>query len=225
MDHIYLDRPSEKLDVKQIQALNAVRLPLMGGPANATNTVVRESLAHAVSDAGSTRVLEWGCGYHSMQGLMRGAEMYAAIDADPQVVAWQRRVGDAGSVFYQADADLPRIPTGCFQAVISSFVFHFRIPRRHILAMRRALTHDGYILANVYRRSARSRRELAAEFNQAGFHIRALPDPFKLCADHEYWHIAKTRTSSGDRRDPLRLLAGRLRGPANTTENPRTTSP
>lgn len=188
MDSIYLDRPCEKLDVKKIQVLNEARRPLLDqSKVGSVNARVRSALARGLRAAAVRNVLEWGCGYHPMRELLADVG-YAGLDVDPHVVAWNREQPMMQRCpVYEADRELKGIGAGSREAIVSSFVFHFRVPRVHVATMRRALTPDGIVLANVYRRSARSRRQLVDEFEQAGFRVRRMKDPAELCVDHEFW--------------------------------------
>ena len=208
MDSIYLDRPSEKLDVATIRVLNGVRRPLLGRSEVArVNTRVRGALAAGLRAAGVRRVLEWGCGYHPMKGLLDGVA-YAGLDIDPDVVDYARRL-EIGPI-HLADRDLSKIETMSVDAVVSPFVFHFRIPARHIATMRRVATPSGLILANVYRRSPRARRDLENAFRDAGLRLLRRPDPARLCVDHEFWCLY-TPDRAGERearaREVLRSVA------------------
>ncbi len=196
MDSIYLDRPCEKLDVKKIQVLNEARRPLLERDGvGAVNTRVREALAAGVRATGAQRVLEWGCGYHPMRALLGGVE-YSALDVDPRVVNHNREVYGP-SRLYVADDDLGDIADASQDAIVSAFVFHFRLTRLHIATMRRVLRPGGVVLANVYRRSPTSRRELVRQFERAGFTVHQRKDAEALCVDHEIWCM-----SVADRPDP-----------------------
>jgi SAM-dependent methyltransferase len=206
MDTIYLDRPCEKLDVKKIQVLNEARRPLLErSDVETVNTRVRCALAAGLRATAARRVLEWGCGYHPMRDLLDGPDYaaldYATLDADPGVVA-HTRAHLGGTEVYEADRDLRDIEDHGYDAIVSSFVFHFRLSRLHISTMRRALTPNGIVLANVYRRSPRSRRELAAAFTRAGFRVQRATDGRQLCVDHEFWCL-----THADRPDPDRATA------------------
>ncbi len=198
MDAIYLDRPSEKLDVKSIQTLNAARRPLLArSDVNSTNAKVRSALATGVRAGGAKRVLEWGCGFHPMRSQLRGIR-YVGLDIDPHVIRhnslrvplpWQRP-------FVLADAELDRLDDDSFDAVVSAFVLHFRLSRLHIETMRRVLRPGGFVLANVYRRSPRSRRELRAAFERARFSVDVHPDPAAMCDGHEFWTMTADRAGA-----------------------------
>ncbi|GLY04332.1 MULTISPECIES: class I SAM-dependent methyltransferase [Actinoplanes] len=201
MDEIYLDRPCEKLSPKKIQVLNAARRPLLDRADVAqVNASVREALAGGVRASGATSVLEWGCGFHTMRELFPGVS-YAGVDIDPDVVRVARAEA-AGVPFHQADQDLAALPDASFDAIVSAFVFHFRLPRLHLATIHRVLRPEGFLLANVYRRSARSRRELVDELHRAGLRVERAPDQARLCADHEFWCLRRA-----DSPDPGRAAA------------------
>jgi SAM-dependent methyltransferase len=188
MDLIYLDRPCDKLSVKKIQVLNAARRPLLQRQdIGAVNSRVRLALAHGLRAAGARRVLEWGIGFHPMHELL-GDVSYCGVDIDPAVVE-AARANHPGLPFHALDRDLAEIGDASSDAIVSAFVFHFRLSRLHLATMRRALTPSGILLANVYRRSMRSRRELVAEFNQAGMRVDRVRDAQELCVDHEIWCV------------------------------------
>jgi SAM-dependent methyltransferase len=198
MDSIYLDRPCEKLTVKKIEVLNAARRPLLERQEiGSVNSRVRSALADGVRASGGRRVLEWGCGYHPMRSLL-GDLHYAGVDVDGAVVEANRR-SDPGAEYHQADRDLRSIENETFDAVVSAFVFHFRLPRLHLATMYRALKPGGIVLANVYRRSPRSRRELEAAFEAAGLRVWRAEDAEQVCVDHEIWCMTRPRARSDDR--------------------------
>jgi SAM-dependent methyltransferase len=205
MDSIYLDRPCEKLSPKKIRALNEARRPLLERTeVAAVNDQVRSVLADGVRRSGARSVLEWGCGFHTMRDLLGDME-YAGLDIDPAVVQFNRS-NAGGSRFYQADQDLSEIPDGGYDAIVSAFVFHFRLSRLHLETMRRVLAPGGVLLANVYRRSARSRRELIAGFARAGMSVERVDDDAKLCTDHEFWCVTHDGVPGGRRRAVLTVV-------------------
>jgi SAM-dependent methyltransferase len=190
MDSIYLDRPCEKLDWKKIQILNGVRRPLLERDViGAVNMRLRSAFARAVNARHPAHVLEWGCGYHPMRGLI-DATGYIGVDIDPSVIDYNRGRHPAES-WYRADADLVRIADESQDAIVSPFVFHFRLSRHHMMTMRRTLKPAGIVLGNVYRRSPSSRRELVASFKRVGLRVHREKDAAGLCTDHEFWCLVR----------------------------------
>jgi SAM-dependent methyltransferase len=160
-----------------------------------------------------------------MRELM-GAGGYVGVDIDPSVVA-QNRKDFPAEPWYQADGELTHIADESQDAIVSSFVFHFRLTRHHMLTMRRILKPTGFILGNVYRRSPRSRQELALRFERVGLRVHRRKDEAELCTDHEFWclvpdghphpemtagvldEVASIIGSSGDRASSSYPAAGR----------------
>lgn len=190
MDSIYLDRPCDKLDLKKIRVLNEARRPLLEHDRIGTiNLRVRTALAQGLRVIDAQQVLEWGCGYHPMNELL-GASGYSGTDIDPDVIAHNRRRYPEAS-WHEADRNLLGIESGTQDAIVSAFVFHFRLSRLHIYTMRRVLKPTGVVLANVYRRSPGSRRDLVNMFESAGLRVHREKDTHRLCVDHEFWCLTR----------------------------------
>src|SRR2546423_7100997 len=228
IDSIYLDRPCERLSKRQIKIVNEARRPLMGqSDISEINTKVRRAMAAAVNATSPLRVLEWGCGYHSMESLIHDAR-FSCLDIDPIVVQWQREhskwhAGRGRKTVYLADTELERIESANYDVIISAFVFHFWVSRLHISTMKRALKDDGYILANVYRRGPLSRKKLVAEFERAGFMVEISQDPVPLCASQEFWCLTLASDDRGRARQILNNVTDHLLKHCDTSYMQRST--
>ena len=189
MDSIYVADPLEELDARQIRRVNKLRRRLMRDDAvESVNHRVKRAMAAAVNGSGARDVLEWGCGYSSLRPFLHTRGEFVAVDIDRSLLAVQR----AQKVPFVAADDAPQVlALASFDAVASVFVFHFKIPTGHIAAMVAALRPDGYLLANVYRRSLESRKQLAGAFETHGMQVLVAPDPAQCCAHHEFWLIAR----------------------------------
>jgi hypothetical protein len=187
MDVIRLPHRTEDLGFRQIQRVNRLRRPLIddgSSPQHATNRRVKRAMAGGLLAAGATRVLDWGCGYHPLWPFLPGDVEYAAVDIDPEVVAENRQ---HGIDCYDPQDALLEFEGRPFRAVVSVFVFHFRLPQEHIDAMTRM---GDFVLANVYRRDPSSRRDLAAAFRSRGLEVTREKDPTEAVTGHEFWFIA-----------------------------------
>jgi hypothetical protein len=194
MDVIRLPRRTEDLGPRQIQQVNRLRRPLIddcGSPQHATNRRVKQAMADGLVAAGAGRVLDWGCGYHPLQPFLPGDVEYAAVDLDSEVVAENRM---RGLVCHHPDDALPEFDGRPFDAVVSVFVFHFRLPATHLDAMAGL---GSFVLANVYRRDEASRSRLARAFRRRGLEVTREPDPTRAATGHEFWFIAG-RDVTGD---------------------------
>jgi hypothetical protein len=66
-------------------------------------------------------VLEWGCGYRSIELAIPPTVSFSCVDLDPQVVKWQSA---RGCRCYHTSEPLPPAQ---YDAMVSIFVFHFHI--------------------------------------------------------------------------------------------------
>ena len=188
MDVIRLPRRTEDLGFRQIQQVNRLRRPLIDDRAStwyATNSRVKQAMAEGLSTAGARRVLDWGCGYHPLRPFLPVDAEFAAVDLDPEVVAENRQQGIR---CHHPDDALREYEHRPFDAVVSVFVFHFRLPTAHIDAMSRL---GGFVLANVYRRDVESRRLLAGAFRARGLAVTREKDPAQAATGHEFWFVAR----------------------------------
>jgi SAM-dependent methyltransferase len=201
MDAIYLSCPPEILGPAQISVVNHARRELVtAGRINIANLRVRRMFAQIVEVLGVRDLLEWGCGYDSMSDEISWLSSFQAVDIDPRVVAWQTAQGIS---CWHRDELLTTPLNARFDAIISIFVFHFDISQDDIRLMNQALREGGWILANVYRRTALSRSGLRRRFEYCGLRVYSIPDREGLCREHEFWCIMRAD-------DILTEIAGRI---------------
>ncbi|SDY68264.1 Methyltransferase domain-containing protein [Micromonospora pattaloongensis] len=214
MDVILLPLTTEDLNTRQIREVNKLRRQLMLGDQSAqyaTNHRVKSAMAAAVTRVGARSVLDWGCGYHPMRGLLEHRDHFVGVDIDPEVIADNLRHG----VACLPAQDAPTMLAGmAFDAIVSVFVFHFRMPPEHIESMVRLIGANGFILANVYRRSAESRQRLRRAFEARGLQVWTRTDPTRCAADHEFWLIASPRRAHEVAETVLDTTVERMRQPA-----------
>lgn len=188
MDSIYVAGRLEKLRADQIRSINQIRRPLMNlDTVGWTNSRIRQAIAAGAAAAGAKDILEWGCGYSPMVEFLPTVSRYACTDIDHSVIEWQLSCGYDEAIL--TDDLLREGNLGKFDAILSAFVFHFRIPRSHIVKMRTLLRSSGFILANVYRRDSTSRKQLCLEFERAGLNVCRRADESGSCARQEFWYI------------------------------------
>jgi SAM-dependent methyltransferase len=189
MDFIYLPAMADDLTRDQLISVNRLRKRLVGmSLLTSANARVKERLADAVHAIAAGSVLEWGCGYQSIEPLLPADLSYTAVDIDPGVV---HHHAVRGTRCFLADELPERVGVAQHDVVVSAFVFHFDIPDHHIAALHRLLSPEGLIIANVYRRAGRSRAQLRDAFAAKGFELFVEPDPDRLCKAHEYWVLQK----------------------------------
>jgi len=83
------------------------------------------------------------------------------------------------------------IEDNSIDAIISIFVFHFDISQNQINEMFRVLSNYGIVIANIYKRSNKSRIELLNKFHLSGFSSQIIKDNTEICNQHEYWFFFK----------------------------------
>jgi hypothetical protein len=209
MDVIRLPHRTEDLGFRQIQQVNRLRRPLIDDQASsqhATNRRVKRAMADGLSAAGASRVLDWGCGYHPLQPFLPGDVEFAAVDIDPEVVAENRL---HGVHCHHPDDALMEYEGRPFDAVVSVFVFHFRLPTAHVDAMSRL---GRFVLANVYRRDEESRQRLAGAFRARGLVVTREVDPARAATGHEFWFIARPDVTRNLADKVLHTVVGSMTG-------------
>jgi SAM-dependent methyltransferase len=199
MDRIYLPVPTEALAPEQITLVNALRRTLMlRDEVGHANAIVTRMFANVIKSEGARDVLEWGCGYSSIEADLPPNVSLSCVDLDPQVVKWQSA---RGIRCHHTSQPLIR---ASFDAIVSIFVFHFRIADSHVRSIAGALRPTGFLLANIYRRDDASRATLRTQFERQDLTVISRDDPLGLCARHEFWAMSRTRTPN-ELADLLRL--------------------
>lgn len=193
VDSIYVPGRMEDLSPSQVAVVNSLRLRLVaGGYMSDVHTAVKGVFQSALGLIQPPAVLEWGCGYDPMNLRLPLSSRYVAVDLDPAVVEFQKKL--RLETYEPLNPSLLSLHASAIDAIISVFVFQFRIPTGHVRIMRQLLADDGVVLANVYRRDGRSRQQLADLFYDEGFSLARTRDVQGLCDDHEYWLMAPDRS-------------------------------
>ncbi len=210
MDKIFVPAPLDRLTPAQISAVNSLREQVLGLTPNwATNEIVKRTVSDFVVRSGADPVLEWGCGYSSLENHTPGISL-TLVDIDPAVVDFHRT---AGRRCYSTDTDRQNIPKSYYAAVVSVFVWHFAVGAEHLSSMVAALRVQGFVLTNVYRRSDSSKKELAARIRAVGLQLHRHSDRRRLCRNHEYWLMSKSDLPLRLRGLALELLGDELPDP------------
>lgn len=202
MDYIYTPIPLEKLSRPQIHVVNMLREDLIrdkhiGG----TDDRIKNKFADAIVHRGARRVLEWGCGFDSLKTRL-GDISYEATDIDPWVIRYQWRQ----KTICRLPEDVERNIGGKVDAIPSIFVFQFGISDGDIRVMSNVLSEDGFVLANVYRRSPESRNRLRRRLAAHGLTVHRRRDLENLCKGNEYW-VASKGMSETDSQEMLDMLS------------------
>jgi hypothetical protein len=211
MDFISVPEATENLTERQIREVNRLRRRLLQGDRSGqfdTNRRVKIAMAVALDKAAVRSVIEWGCGYHPLQPFLHQLDEFVGVDLDPEVVEEGTRTS-AGRCIH-TDEVATRLAGSRFDAIVSVFVFHFKLPVRHIEQMIELIGEDGFIFANVYRRSPESRYKLLSAFEERGLQVTYCADPTSAVSEHEFWFIAKPEKAATTGRTVLDAVAAAM---------------
>ena len=203
MDYVYTPMPLERLSRAQIHIVNMLREHLIEGKhIGGTDNQIKDKFAEVIRSVGAERVLEWGCGFDSLQTRLAGIS-YEAADIDLAVINFQRKRGAICRLTENVEKNIE----GKVDVIPSIFVFQFGISNDHIAAMSNVLAPRGFVLANVYRSSPESRNRLRKKLAGHGLSVYRRRDLEYLCKGNEYWIASRDL----DETESVRLL-DRLNG-------------
>lgn len=204
MDYVYTPIPLERLSRAQIQIVNMLREYLIEGKhIGGTDNQIKDKFAEIICSVHAQRVLEWGCGFDSLQTRLPNISSYEATDIDPAVINFQRKRG----AICRLTENMEKNIEGKVDVIPSIFVFQFGISNDDMAVMSNALAPRGFVLANVYRRSPESRNRLRKKLAGHGLSVYRRRDLENLCKGNEYWIASKGLSEA----ESVQLL-GRLNG-------------
>ncbi|AUA31671.1 class I SAM-dependent methyltransferase [Pseudomonas sp. SGAir0191] len=191
MDYFYIQKENldELLPVEVSNLCRArAKYPSLISPVNKEVREIFERLAHKICP---TSLLEIGAGIHPVFSKAAPEAMrYVLSDADSEVVKHHVNLKTDCYLFSEKHCQVP-LEDNNFEMVIAVFVLHFPFHKSQLVEIYKRLKNTGIVIANVYRRSSTSRELLINEMRCAGFKIKRVSDPKKLCAEHEYWILGK----------------------------------
>jgi ubiquinone/menaquinone biosynthesis C-methylase UbiE len=194
MDFIYLPDEPEFLSETQVFSLNKLRDKFYDKlDSIKTNLKVKEFLSSIINDLEVGIIVEYGCGYRTIKEYLSSRIKYTGIDIDPSVIS-RNNQKNIPCVWINDKA--LNLESNSVDLVVSIFVFHFRITEHQILEVKRILTNDGIILANVYRLSDQSRYKLRDKFEKLNLKVIVLIKEQDFCKNNEYWCVYKKESSS-----------------------------
>ncbi|MDR7321260.1 MULTISPECIES: hypothetical protein [Catenuloplanes] len=216
MDVISVPVTTEELDATQIRAVNRLRNELMrdrSSEAVAINGRVKAAIAAGVAAARAGTVVDWGCGGLPIVPYLTGNPDFAGVDIDPVALDEIRATGLRGMSPDEAATFTPaRSPC----VVTGAFVLHFKIDHAHVTTMARLVGTDGFILANVYRRSLESRENLRIALKERHLLVTSVHDPAELVGGHEFWFIATPEATALHAGTVLGAVTATLTGASET---------
>ena len=155
----------------------------IGSPNDKVKAVFR-----SVTEGLSPRtVVEIGAGSRPLYDGKATSFMYLLLDADFESLS---ECGGEKAEF-SGDSSSVDAADGSIDLILAVFVFQFEVYESQVKEVSRILSKEGVLLANVYRRTQKSRLQLIDVFRRNGLTVRVEADPQNLCRDHEYWIVSK----------------------------------
>jgi hypothetical protein len=183
MDVFYLAESTQDLDESKVIALCREREKLNSyGPAN---DAVKKVFASFITTLGGTNILEIGAGKEPTLTQSTFEGIYVLADTDPEVIK-HNKLNARESTRFSSTVSL-KYPSVFFDVAFAVFVFHFKIYDSQFVELRRCIKDDGIFLVNVYLLNDKERIDLSQTIRKHDFELLRIPDPIKVCRNHEYW--------------------------------------
>ena len=194
-DFIYLSKPLEALDEKQVLAVCSIRNSHSTDQQMLPNSVVRNVLRSASNAYKPKLLLEIGPGLRPLFTPGEHDFAYELAELDPRIVGSLVSDGYSASLF-NGQTQLKQL-TGSVDLIVAVFVFQFPIQESQVEELVRVLSPEGLILANVFRRSQSSRETLQRSFARKGCKTAVSIPSDEIAYDHEYWILGRNLSNSG----------------------------
>ena len=186
-DFIYVKNRIEDLNQQQVIAVCELRDRFATEQQLAPNRRVRECFRTAVLGLNPRTLLEIGPGNRPLYTSDETKFRYELLEIDHSAACNLEQLGYSVSVF---NSQTPLTLESCsVDLIVAAFVFQFFVSPHQIDEITRVLHNDGLVLANVYRRSTASRRELKDLFATKKLHTAVIKHNHGIGYNHEYWVI------------------------------------
>jgi hypothetical protein len=133
--------------------------------------------------------MELGPGIRPLLDAGTEAFRYELLDLNKDNVQRLTASGHCASLF--RDRTPLHLEAGSVDLVVAVFVFQFHIATSQINEIVRVLSQTGLIVANVYRRSPRARKQLRDHFESCGCEVKIIERTDGVGHDHEYWLVGR----------------------------------
>ena len=163
-DFIYLDRPTEHLTRDETIAVCRLRSERLQVGGSEPNNLVRAIAKGIVDHVRPDTLLEVGPGSRPLYKAGELNGRYLLADTDATVVEELSRLGYEALCF--GPDDVLAIAEASIDIAVAVFVFQFALSGSQVAELVRMLSPNGSIVANVYRRTARSRSLLRSAFGE-----------------------------------------------------------
>lgn len=194
-DFIYIPLPTDKMTPEQVITANAIRTKYFErSPQFKINTTVRKKFKSLINFLKPKSILEIGTNLSPLiENPNDEIEIIYNADFDVNVIKQLTERG-INAQYFGIDSSL-NIKNESIDLIFSIFVFQFDFSNKQIEECYRTLCNNGMLIANVYKRSDESKKDLKTVFEAVGFKSSIYKDFQKLCDGHEYWFFYKRLNS------------------------------
>jgi ubiquinone/menaquinone biosynthesis C-methylase UbiE len=191
-DFILIPDSTESLSQEQVSIVNQIRSDYFGThPQFHTNNTVREKFQSMIDLLNPTTIFEFGPGSNPFTLANDNDKQFYYADFSSTTVDVLKSLGLNCTLF--GKESMLNLPNGFVDVIISIFVFQFDVSQTQVNELYRVLKRNGFLLANMYRRSVEARNKLLERFTSAGFSHCIVSDKSNICHNHEYWILYKTK--------------------------------
>jgi len=190
-EFIFIPDSTESLSPDQVIIVNQIRAEYFKKhPQFNVNNIVKGVFKSMIEILNPTTVLEFGPGFNPLTQSSDNGNNFYFVDFNPNSIEFLKSLG-LNSNFFGKESMLS-LPNEYIDVIVSIFVFQFDISQTQVNELYRVLNTNGFLLANVYKRSEESRLDLLDKFSSIGFLHSIVSDKSNLCLNHEYWVLYKT---------------------------------
>lgn len=198
MNFIYMPCETHELTREQCIAVNDLRSIFFEKHADkAVNFSVKKRIASLINTlcAGTQkRLLEYGCGHHTLFDFLDTNIDYTGVDISLSAIEKQKAKNAKGNYLVINDA-LP-IKDQSIDILVSVFVFHFQVTQFQLAELYRILDKNGVMIFNLYLLSQELRKTLFLQLTALGFTYHREIDRDAFCQNHEYCFLATNPNSA-----------------------------
>ena len=193
-DFIYLTQPIEDLSQAQVRAVCAIREEFATHEQLSSNRRIRKHFIELINALGPKFLVELGPGVRPLFSRPPTMFRYELVEIDDAIV--RQLVMDGYSASQIGEVASLNLPPNCVDLVVAVFVFQFNMSTSQINEILRVLAKSGIIVANVYRRSSKSREQLKEHFERRECRVKIIRCNCDIGHEHEYWVVGRDRSAS-----------------------------
>lgn len=193
-DFILIPNATDLLSQEQVIVVNQIRTKYFKThPQFKLNNIVQKKFKLMVEILEPNSILEFGPGSNPFTPENTTNKQLHYADFSTESVEVLKSL-ELNCNLFGKESSL-KIQNDSIDIVVSIFVFHFDISQNQINELYRVLNTNGFVIANMYKRSVESRQMLLSRFILSGFLYSIIIDKDNICKDHEYWIFYKNENN------------------------------